>query len=217
MMWHHVEDEEAHWIPPVITEVGQNDIRTCQNNQRKIRRKITRVVLIQVESGEWIYRGRTENSVSCHTQVTLQDHLWGSLPNEKDSNCTVCCQDISENGGDMAHFTAVHKASIFSGGEPSQALEEVTVPLARWLAPWRMLHHDVSYTANFQPWVEGHLAPGSRQWKASGWSESSAHKETARVQPSQYVCGGVASWALNCLSHISNCPGEGCHASVSLI
>ena len=47
------------------------------------------------------------------------------------SNCTICCQDISENGGDMAHFTAVHKASIFSGGEPSQAMEEVTVPLAR--------------------------------------------------------------------------------------
>ena len=46
MMWHHVEDEEAHWIPPVITEVGQNHIRTYQNNQRKIRRKITRVILI---------------------------------------------------------------------------------------------------------------------------------------------------------------------------
>ena len=112
----------------------------------------------------------------------------------------------------MAHFSAVHKASIFSGGEPSQAMEEVTVPLARWLA-----HHALYYTAPFQPWVEGHLAPGARQWKASGWSESSAHQETAGVQHPQHVRGGAASWALNRLSHISNCPREGCHASVSLI
>ena len=25
------------------------------------------------------------------------------------------CKDICENGGDMAHFAAVHEASIFSG------------------------------------------------------------------------------------------------------
>ena len=77
MMWHHVEEEEAHWIPPVITEVSQNVIAIFQNTKtRKEREKkgITRIFLIQVESGEWIYRGRTENSVSCHTQVTLEEY-----------------------------------------------------------------------------------------------------------------------------------------------
>ena len=94
------------------------------------------------------------------------------------------CKDICENGGDMAHFAAVHEASIFSGdflfilffqtwsffgieglqrkhlilvfnilcdmmvasnhkyqgSEPSQAVEEATVGLARFLIP------------SYQPW-----------------------------------------------------------------
>ena len=100
MMWYHVEEEEPTWFPPVLAEV---------------------------ESGAWTYRGRNENTISCHIQVQATRKL-------------PCSQDICENGGDMAHFTAVHEASILSGGEPSQAVEDVTVPLAShaWQGTWRV-------------------------------------------------------------------------------
>jgi len=77
-------------------------------------------LISEIESGQWTYRGRNENLVNCHIQ------------------------DICENGGDMAHFTAVHEASIFSGSEPSQALEEATVGIAshEWKGSWKKGEED---------------------------------------------------------------------------
>ena len=100
MVGYHAEEEEPTWFPPVLAEV---------------------------ECGAWSYRGRNENTVSCHIQVKTTKRL-------------TCPQDICENGGDMAHFSAVHEASILSGGEPSQAVEDVTVPLAShsWQGTWHV-------------------------------------------------------------------------------
>ena len=53
--------------------------------------------------------------VNCHIQVSKKIITILII------SMMICkCKDICENGGDMAHFTAVHEASIFSG-DSSQA------------------------------------------------------------------------------------------------
>ena len=54
--------------------------------------------------------------VNCHIQVSKK--IITILIISYIMSCK--CKDICENGGDMAHFTAVHEASIFSG-DSSQA------------------------------------------------------------------------------------------------
>ena len=48
MLWHHADNEQPSWDPPVID---------------------------QVEEGDWVYQGRNEFIVNCHIQVGVQFRL----------------------------------------------------------------------------------------------------------------------------------------------
>ena len=50
-------------------------------------------VVDEIASGEWIYQGRNEFLVNCH------------------------CQEIPENGADVAHLNAVHSPSMITGSD----------------------------------------------------------------------------------------------------
>lgn len=61
-VWHHAENEPPSWELPTVP---------------------------QIESGEWLYRGRSEFTVHCHIQ------------------------EIPENGADIAHLPQVHSRFVF--------------------------------------------------------------------------------------------------------
>ena len=45
----------------------------------------------------------------------------------------IFAKDIPENGADVAHLDAVHSASIMLGGEPTQAQEDNTENISKFV------------------------------------------------------------------------------------
>ena len=92
----------------------------------------------EIESNQWVYQGRTDYQTACHVQ------------------------DIPENGADVAHLDAIHKDSLFVGGEPEEGFLYRMLSLVwhEWSISWTSgTDTEEAAMASGQPRVnEKHLA-----------------------------------------------------------
>ncbi|CAG7827980.1 unnamed protein product [Allacma fusca] len=85
-LWYHAEDDEPTWFPEAIPEI---------------------------QSQQWVYRGRSEFRVACHIQ------------------------EMPENGADINHLNVVHVPAMLTGGTPDNSFFSWSAIKHVWSGQWK--------------------------------------------------------------------------------